>query len=268
MQRQHYSNDFNKRRLRGERMISDEDDVINQDTWTESDSTLFLRYGRTLIPERDEMEKIFLDLIPATLDDDFIAVDMATGSGWLTEAIIRHYPKAYVIALDGSHEMLATTKKRLQPYANRLEFRPFDLFDDVWMQELPEQVTCFVSSLAVHHLDLDQKQHLFKKLYQRLWEDGALLIADIVRPANESGKRSMSRQWDETTKKQSALEGNMDAYEFFLNEKWNLFEYPDDPVDKPSTLLEQLEALREAGYTEVDTWWAKAGHALFGGYKK
>ncbi|QDI90825.1 class I SAM-dependent methyltransferase [Salicibibacter halophilus] len=236
--------------------------------WDESDTELFLRYGRVFIPERDELEKAFIDLIPANHDEELVVVDIAAGGGWLTETIVSTFPKAHVIALDGSSEMLDYTKDQLNQYADRLEFRHFDLFDDSWLKGLPNNIRCFVSSLAIHHLDLKQKQDLFKKLYLNLQENGALLIADILKPVNEIGRRSMSRSWDEVTKKQSLdLEDNLQAYEYFLNAEWNLFEHPDDPVDKPSTLLEQLNALEQAGFSDVDAWWVKAGHALFGGYK-
>jgi hypothetical protein len=38
-------------------------------------------------------------------------------------------------------------------------------------------------------------------------------------------------------------------------------------MDKPSTLPEQLRWMEEAGFEEVDVFWARAGHALLGGYR-
>ncbi|HEX7063459.1 MAG TPA: class I SAM-dependent methyltransferase [Bacillales bacterium] len=240
----------------------------NNEKWNEEDTDLFIRYGRILVPERDELANHFADLIPASRNEAFVAVDIAAGGGWLTETIVRNYPKAHVIVLDGSPGMLKHTEKRLAAYAARLEFREFDLHDSSWYEDLRDTAKCFVSSLAIHHLDLQQKQDLFKNLYEILQQNGALLIADIVKPAGESSRRRMSQSWDEMTKKQALeLEGHLQAYDFFLNERWNLFEYPDDPIDKPSTLLEQLNAMSQAGFSDVDVWWAKAGHALFGGYK-
>lgn len=236
--------------------------------WNESDTEVFLRYGKVFVPERDELEKDFIDLIPADRDEHFVAVDIATGGGWSTETILKHYPKARVIALDGSPGMLQYTKERLRAYQDRLEFRQFDLLDSSWLDDLPNEIRCFVSSLAIHHLDLQQKQDLFQALYHKLQNQGALLIADILKPASEASRRNMSRCWNDITKKQSIeLLGNLEAYDYFLYDKWNLFEYPDDPIDKPSTLFEQMNALQQAGFTGIDVFWAKAGHALFGGYK-
>ena len=60
--------------------------------------------------------------------------------------------------------------------------------------------------------------------------------------------------------------GWLDFQEFFVRERWNIYEYPD-PADKPSTLPDQLRWLEEAGFEGVDVFWARAGHALLGGYR-
>jgi tRNA (cmo5U34)-methyltransferase len=51
-----------------------------------------------------------------------------------------------------------------------------------------------------------------------------------------------------------------------VRERWNIYDHPD-PMDKPSTLPEQLRWLEEASFEGSDAFWARAGHALLGGYK-
>ena len=64
------------------------------------------------------------------------------------------------------------------------------------------------------------------------------------------------------------LAGNLEPFERFLAMGWNYFSAgEDDPVDKPSPLLDQLRWLEDAGFEKVDVFWMKAGHALFGGSK-
>ncbi len=46
------------------------------------------------------------------------------------------------------------------------------------------------------------------------------------------------------------------------------FRDPDaNPIDKPSSLAEQLAWLAEAGFVGVDGHWLLAGHAIFSGQK-
>jgi tRNA (cmo5U34)-methyltransferase len=38
-------------------------------------------------------------------------------------------------------------------------------------------------------------------------------------------------------------------------------------MDQPSGLYEQLRWLEDAGFSAVDVYWLKAGHAIYGGRK-
>ena len=64
-----------------------------------------------------------------------------------------------------------------------------------------------------------------------------------------------------------AFIGNLDAYQQFVDDRWNLYGYPD-PMDMPSTVPEHLEWLEQAGFVGADLFWLRAGHAVYGGYKR
>src|SRR5436853_243705 len=136
--------------------------------WQESDSQVFLDFGRALTPARDEIARTLVDLVPALPDEAFLFADIGTGQGWSSDLELRH----------------------------------------------------------------------------------------------------VARAWDAVVKRQS-LEylGDMRAYEFFVRERWNIYDYPD-PMDKPSPLFDQLRWLEEAGFRDVGVFWAQAGHAVYGGYKR
>lgn len=179
-----------------------------------------------------------------------------------------HFPQSRVIALDGSPQMIEYTRNRLRDCGDRLQFQSFDLLDPKWYSVFQGDVKCFVSSLVIHHLDGEGKRRLYKGLYDILPSDGALLIADIIKETNERDRLHMARTWEEEVARRSLhFNGDLDAYHVFREQCWNIFQYPADPVDQPSTLLEQLNWLEKAGFKGVNAFWLKAGHALFGGYK-
>ncbi len=65
-----------------------------------------------------------------------------------------------------------------------------------------------------------------------------------------------------------ALDGDLRAFAEFQRLGWNYFRDPDgNPIDKPSSLAEQLAWLAEAGFAGVDCHWLVAGHAIFSGRK-
>jgi tRNA (cmo5U34)-methyltransferase len=238
--------------------------------WQESDSAHFIDLGRIYTPRRDELRDAFLDLIPAQADEAFVGVEIGTGQGWLTEAILRRFPVARMIGLDGSETMLRATEAMLASYPGRSELRAFRLEEDGWVAVLPDGLRCVVSSLVIHHLHGPEKAALFRGLYGKLAPGGALLIADVMEPSSEWGRRHMANAWNAEVEYQSIeLGGDRRAFDQFVADRWNLYEFPlaEDDIDHPSTLPEQLEWLSEAGFVGVDAFWIRAGHALFGGYK-
>ncbi len=239
-------------------------------TWHETDSQRFLELGAIYTPRRDEIRDAFLDLIPATQDDTFTGVELGIGQGWLTDAILRRFPKARMIGLDGSPAMLAAAHDALAVHGDRVTLQHFDLAADSWRVTLPAGLRCVVSSLVIHHLDDDGKRQLFRDMFQLLAPGGALLIADLVAPASEHGRTHMARAWNAAVERQSReLTGGHEAYQQFRADQWNMYEFPVDPgdIDHPSRLVDQLAWLASAGFVGIDVWWAQAGHALFGGYR-
>jgi len=239
--------------------------------WTEETSEHFIDFGQIYTPRRDEIAQAFVDLIPAHDDETFVGVELGTGQGWLTTSILRGYLNAKMIGLDGSDLMLTATMEAAGPFGDRFEGRIFRLEEDEWIAALPDGLRCIVSSLVIHHLDGPGKRALFQALFTKLAPGGGLLINDVMEPPSSWGRRHWARAWNVDVERQShELRGDEEAFEAFVADKWNFYEYPEPEegtIDHPSTLVEQLTWLRKAGFVGVDAWWARAGHVLFGGYK-
>jgi tRNA (cmo5U34)-methyltransferase len=236
--------------------------------WTEEDSLRFIQQGQIYTPARDEIQAAMLDLIPAERDEAFLAVELGIGGGWLSEAILERFSGSRVVGLDGSPTMLETAGNRLQQYRDRLILRPFTLEDRAWRTSFDGQVRCFASSLVVHHLSAADKHVLYGDLYTELEDGGAVLIADLIAPASEPERRYLAATWDAEVRRQSlAFTGTLEVYQEFVESEWNWFTYPD-PFDMPSTIPEHLDWLAQVGFVGVNVFWERAGHAVYGGYKK
>ncbi len=134
---------------------------------------------------------------------------------------------------------------------------------------MPANIRCFVSSLAIHHLDGPGKQRLYRALADRLEPSGALLIIDLLEPTTQRGWEVNARMWDAYVKEQSVrLTGSLDFYETFVNEGWNHFATPDLEFDVPSRLFEQLQWFEGAGLTDAECFWHWYGHAVYGAFKR
>ncbi|GCE46941.1 ubiquinone/menaquinone biosynthesis C-methylase UbiE [Thermosporothrix hazakensis] len=240
-------------------------------SWNEESSAIFLAYADLFVPAREEQFASLISLLPARQDESFTVVELAAGAGVLAEAILERFPFCRYLALEPSQAMQGQMRQRLARFADRLEIRPFQMEELAWRATLPTPLRCVVSSLCVHHLTDEEKATLFKDLFSLLSPGGALLLADIVRPLTPLVAQHYAQEYDEIVRQQSLLQyGDESGFQRFCDERWNYFRYEyEDPAstDKPSLLSDQLRWLSEAGFTAVDCFWLRAGHAVFGGYK-
>jgi tRNA (cmo5U34)-methyltransferase len=235
--------------------------------WQETDSETFVEYGSYFIPDREVQTDVICSLIPPA-SGDCRMLDLCCGEGVLTYALLERFPACYVLGYDGSQTMLDTARAALSIYAGRFETRLFDLADTSW-RSFPQPLHAVVSSLAIDHLDDEQKQQLFRDVFAMLEPSGAFIVADIIQPTSKQAIDLAGRQWDEAVRQRSLhLSGDLSAYEEFHALGWNSFTATEaDPMDKMSPLFDQLKWLEQAGFEGVDVFWVKAGHAVFGGYK-
>ena len=238
--------------------------------WEEKDSRTFIDYGRYFIPERETQIDIICSLIPAVPGPQHV-LDLCCGEGILVGALLERFPDYQVHGLDGSPAMLESAQAALKSYGTRFQTQLFDLAATDW-RTFPWPIHAVVSSLAIHHLDAEQKQQLFRDVWQMLSPGGAFVIADVIQPITQLGIAAAAKMWDEAVRQRSLqLGGDLKAYQHFLDVKWNSFAYPEDepdPIDKMSPLPDQLKWLEQAGFVDVDVFWVKAGQAIFGGNKR
>jgi len=235
--------------------------------WTEENSQTFLDLGRYFVPEREaQIETLTEAADPG--EGERTVLELGCGEGLLAEALLQRYPDCRVVGLDGSPAMLAAARKRLQSFGERFRGARFDLADRSWRTPgFP--VHAVISSLAIHHLDGEAKRALYHDLFRLLQPGGRLAIGDVVETETAIGQEIAARAWEDAVRARSlALDGNLDVFERFQSEGWNMYRYinPDD-VDKPSPLMAQLHWLKEAGFAGVDVYWMRAGHAIFGAVK-
>lgn len=234
--------------------------------WDEDLSKKFIQYGRYFVPEREFQLHTLVGLIPDP-GSPFNVMELCCGDGTLAEIVLERFSACTVYGLDGSQEMLAAAAARLAQYGGRFQPVLFDLPSSDW-RATSFRLGAVLSSLAIHHLADEQKALLFQDIYRLLAPGGVFLVADIILPASELGMHYAAETYDDAVCRGSVkLEDGRSTFEVFQQAHWNFFRYPEDPSDKPSSLLAQLHWLKVAGFRQVDVFWLLAGHAVFGGIK-
>ena len=83
--------------------------------WGEHDRvTYYLNNVDILIPKRQEQLAMLVDLLGGMPQGVLRVLDLGAGFGALTQAILRYYPEATVTCVDGSAEMMALARERLE----------------------------------------------------------------------------------------------------------------------------------------------------------
>lgn len=235
--------------------------------WEEENSQDFIDYGKYFVPDREVQINCICEVIPPPSEPAYI-LDLCCGEGLLTRALLDKFPESHVYGLDGSPKMIAHIEKALTAYGDRFKAKQFDLAASDW-REFSFPVHAVVSSLAIHHLDGTEKQALFKDMASILIPGGSFIIADLTEPMDRFGQKLAADTWDEIVRQRSLdLDGDLRGYNSFRELGWNHYAQSEpDPesIDKPSSLFDQLKWLEQAGFTDVDVFWMKAGHAIFGG---
>lgn len=235
--------------------------------WSEADSRTYCELSPYAVPERERQIAIISALAAEGIATGGDILDLCCGEGILTEALAAKFPAARIHANDGSETMLAAARQRAKA-PERLMTRRIELSASDWRQFDPP-LGAVVSSLAVHHLDGQEKRALFADLYSSLRKGGVFILADIIRPTKPIGHEIAAQCWDEEVKRRAlAIDGTEHGFELFRRADWNHFRHAElDPMDKPSTLIERLDWLREAGFADIDVHWCIAGHVLISAWR-
>ena len=234
--------------------------------WSEANSETFIRFADVFVPDRAAQWDTICALIP---DSPGLIVELSCGEGLLAERLLDEFSTTRLVALDASGVMLERAAARLAHFGERQEVRRFEIADAGWRSEWQGGCDAVVSSMAVHHLDDPGKRRLYADVLRMLRGGGALVIADIIQPASAAAVRLAADEWNRAVREQSLTRfRDLSAYEAFLSSGWNSF-VPgnEDPMDMMAPLADHLRWLEAAGYVGVDAVWARAGHAVYAGWR-
>lgn len=242
--------------------------VADVPSWDESATETFLAEGDIFVPCREEQIRIVTDRLFEGEKPPARVIELCCGEGLLTRAILKRNSDVKVTAFDASPGMLEAVRQTAGPDAERVTANSFRLESRDWRKGA-SPADAIVSSLAIHHLDGPGKAELYADLFGMLLPGGTLVIADLIEPASEAARKSFARQWEQEVERRSLeRRGDRSGLDRFRELDWNYYDPREpDPIDTPSSLTDQFDWLRDAGFVRVDLLWCVAGHAIFSAEK-
>lgn len=227
-----------------------------------ANTTDFDRGIRQLLPYYDEMLDAITRCVPST---SVRILELGCGTGELSLKLLKRCPDLEIIALDYSPRMLKAARKKMKDggYDNRWTGVEADFGE--WANQpdaygFSGSFDACVSSLAIHHLKDEMKAKLYQTVRSVVVEGGCFWNADPIQA--ESAELAQVYQ---LAREEWAARNNINLVEVRLKmgtSDTHGFSYQD----QLTTLENQTQMLKNAGFSTVAIPWKYYNNAVFGGF--
>lgn len=175
------------------------------------------------IDSYDEVHSTYMETkktLADSLDRDTKKVlDLGAGTGLELIHLFELYPAAEVTVIDITENMLEELKKR--SFANHVTTICGDFFE----VEFRENYDAVISTSALHHFKPEEKETLYKKIYDCLRKNGLFINCDKIALSQEAQDHQIYE-----------LEHNIGNYKH---------------IDTPLTIANEIRILKSIGFDDI-----------------
>jgi len=253
-----------------------ETDMIAGTDWRRW-QTSWDRQQEWYLPDREERFAVMLDAVEALVGPAPKVLDLACGTGSITDRVLRRFPGATSTGVDLDPALL-TIARGYFAADSRAAFVTADLRAPDWTGALPHRAyDAVLTSTALHWLRTDELRTLYGQIAGVLRDGGVFVNADHMpdpatprineavhafdkarREREKAGGRQDWQDWWETAAADPVLAGP-------VAERFRIFGNPaegDHADGETQSAAWHAEALRAAGFAEARTVWASPADAM------
>lgn len=214
-------------------------------------ATEYDQQRRLVIPCYTDFYGSILRAFPFPDQDQIKVLDLGAGTGLVSAMVAEAYPHSRVLAVDISEKMLDQARKRFAQNT-RVSVKVMDYGE----QPLPMGFDAVVSALSIHHLDHQGKRELFSKIHDALNPGGVFVNAELVLGESQEVEDLWQRVWREYLEGGGLGRDELDAI------------YHRMEIDINAGLWEQMDWLRDAGFSDVDCLYKYNNFAVYMGGRR
>ncbi|MFD4900651.1 class I SAM-dependent methyltransferase [Streptomyces sp. NPDC058411] len=232
------------------------------------------------MPDREERFRVMLDTVEAVAGSAPRVLDLACGTGSISDRLLRRLPGARTTCLDIDPTLLTIARGHFAG-DDRVTFVEADLTDPGWTGRLPDApYDAVVTATALHWLDTEPLRRLYGSLAGVLREGGVFLNADHMEDGSAPRLNAALRALHTGRQEQQRREGAVDWADWWdaaardpllaaaTAERFALLGDPRRPRadagrrDRPTLTRWHIETLLEQGFGEARQVWCSASDAL------
>ena len=189
---------------------------------------------RKFIPCFDDFYKDTTKFITENIDEPKRIIDLGAGTGLLTYFWYQHCPDSEYVLVDIADEMLDVARQRFDGISN-ISY----LVENYNHKLLDEAFDTVISALSIHHLEDEEKENLFSKIYASLPDGGLFVNYDQFC----AGQPIMNDWFDTYWEGHLADRGLTDRDIELWKERRKL--------DRECSVEKEVEMLKDCGFKEV-----------------
>ncbi|GAA2747249.1 class I SAM-dependent methyltransferase [Kitasatospora cinereorecta] len=230
------------------------------------------RQQQWYLPDREERFRVMLDTVEALAGPAPRVLDLACGTGSISERLLARFPGAVSVGVDQDPALLAIARGHFAAEP-RLTLVTADLTDPAWADRLPPgPYDAVVTATALHWLRTDDLVRLYGDLAALLAPGAVFLNADHAPQAGIELLAAADRVFQERRQARERAEGVLDWKEWWaaaaaepalaehVEARFALYGSHADGESHPAEW--HTAQLVEAGFREAGILWRSVDDAL------
>ncbi|MEV6790863.1 class I SAM-dependent methyltransferase [Streptomyces sp. NPDC051320] len=224
------------------------------------------------MPDREERFRVMLDIMEALVGPEPRVLDLACGTGSITDRLLKRFPKATSTGVDLDPALL-TIAEGYFAGDERVTFVTADLKDPRWTERLPcRQYDAVLTATALHWLHSEPLAVLYGQLGGLVREGGVFMNADHMIDEETPRINAAERAHRHAAMERAKATGALDWADWWARaaqdpalaaptaERFRIYgEHADG--DQPSARW-HAQTLRAAGFGEARPVWASPSDTL------
>ncbi|MEU5719437.1 class I SAM-dependent methyltransferase [Streptomyces sp. NPDC020403] len=224
------------------------------------------------MPDREERFRVMLDMVEAVVGTAPRVLDLACGTGSITDRLLRRFPRATSTGVDLDPALLAIARGTFDG-DDRATFVTADLKDPTWTERLPHpSYDAVLTATALHWLHEEPLTALYGRIGTLVRDGGVFMNADHMIDTGTPRINAAERAHRHAAMDRAKAEGAVDWSEWWAlaaedpvlagptAERFTLYgDHADGDMPSPQWHARTLLA---AGFTEARAVWASPSDSV------